>query len=64
MHASAGLLTVMLSACVWVSGVELESVTMTVKFAVPVDAGVPEIAPVDELSDTPAGSAPAAMLQV
>ena len=54
----------MLSSCVWVSGGELESVTMTVKYAVPVDDGVPEIAPVDELSDTLAGSAPVGMLQV
>jgi hypothetical protein len=37
---------------------------MTVKLAVPVDDGVPEIAPVDELSDTLVGSAPVAMLHV
>jgi hypothetical protein len=54
----------MLSSRVWVSGVELASLTLTVKFAVPVDDGVPEIAPVDELSDTFVGSAPAGMLQV
>jgi hypothetical protein len=54
----------MLSSCVWVSDGELESVTMTVKLAVPVADGVPEIAPVDELRDTLVGSVPAGMLQV
>jgi hypothetical protein len=44
--------------------VELESVTWTVKFAVPVDAGFPAIAPVVPFSDILEGSAPAGMLQL
>jgi hypothetical protein len=41
-----------------VSGVPWESVTRTVKFEVPAVVGVPEIVPVDELSDRPAGRLP------
>jgi hypothetical protein len=43
---------------------ELESVTWTVKLLVPVAVGVPEIAPVAELRDKPAGKVPEEMDQV
>jgi hypothetical protein len=54
----------MLSSWVWVSCGELESLTITVKYDVPVDGGVPEIAPVEASSDTPEGSTPVGILQV
>jgi hypothetical protein len=52
----------MLSAAVAVC--ELLSVTFTVKLLVPAVVGVPEITPLDELSDRPGGRLPEAMLQV
>jgi len=39
-------------------------VTRMVKYDVPVGDGVPAIAPVEALSDTPAGSLPVGMLHV
>jgi hypothetical protein len=45
-------------------GGELASVAVTVKFGVPVDEGMPETTPVEELSDSPFGSVPSVRLQV
>ena len=50
--------TVIESAWVSVSGVPWSSVTSTVKLAVSAVVGVPVIAPVEELSDSPLGRAP------
>ena len=41
-----------------------ESATVTVKVEVPFAVGVPEIAPLLELMDSPAGRLPLVMLQV
>ncbi|MGD0922780.1 MAG: hypothetical protein ABSA70_13585 [Terriglobia bacterium] len=55
----------MLSGLLAVCGVGVaESVAVTVKSEVAAVVGVPEIAPVDELSDNPAGSVPTVTLQV
>jgi hypothetical protein len=64
-QAAAAAVIVMLSCrdAVWAVGV-LESVTVTVKFDVPVAVGVPEITPVEESGDKPAGSVPSVTLQV
>jgi hypothetical protein len=43
---------------------ELASVTCTVKLLVPVPVGVPEITPVLDASDSPAGSVPEVMDQL
>jgi hypothetical protein len=59
---SRGLI-VMLSAWCTVCGGVPESVAVTVKFVVPPAVGVPEIAPVEALSDNPPGSEPEVMLQ-
>jgi hypothetical protein len=56
-----GATTVMLSALVPVR--ELASVTFTVKLLAPVLVGVPEITPVLDASDNPAGRVPALMDQ-
>lgn len=61
--ASRGLI-VMLSAWFTVCGGEPESVAVTVKLVAPPAVGVPEIAPVEGLSDNPAGSEPLVMLKV
>jgi hypothetical protein len=54
----------MLNGRLWVCAVGvLESVTVTVKFALPAAVGVPEIVP-ELLSVNPAGSAPAVSVQV
>ena len=57
-----GASTVTLKACV--ADTELASVTRTVKLLVPVPVGVPEITPVPEASDNPAGKVPAEIDQV
>jgi hypothetical protein len=62
--ANGAGLTVMLSCLLAIVGVGAESVTCTVNVEVPGVVGVPEIAPVDELSDNPAGSVPTVTLQV
>jgi len=56
--------TVMDKPAVAVAGVGSESVTCTTKLLVPAWVGVPVIAPVPSLSDSPGGSVPEAMLQV
>ncbi len=61
---STGALMVRLNDFVAVSGGLPESVTLNVRFAVPAVVGVPEIAPVDALSDKPAGKVPALSAQV
>ena len=48
----------------WVSVAELASVTLTVKFDVPVAVGVPLMTPVLLFRLRPAGSDPLSMLQV
>jgi len=63
MEGSEGAaLTVTLSAFVAVR--ELASLTCTVKLLLPEPVGVPEIAPVLEVSASPAGSAPEMIDQV
>ena len=47
-----------------VIGVLSESATCTTKFAVPGSEGVPDMAPVLALNDSPAGRLPEAMLHV
>jgi hypothetical protein len=60
---NGGLLTVMLRLAVALAGVGVcESVTLTVKLAVPSALGVPLIVPVEEFSVRPGGKAPAEML--
>ena len=53
--------TVIESACV---AAPVLLVAFTVKLLAPAVVGVPPMAPVEELSDSPAGSEPAARLQV
>lgn len=53
-----------LSDCVAVCAGELESVTITVKFAVPAIVGMPEIFPVAASIDKPLGKVPELMLQL
>jgi len=55
--------TVMLSACDAVWGVELESVTWMMKEAVPDRVGVPLICPVEEFRLNPGGKAPEPIAQ-
>ncbi|MGD0922781.1 MAG: hypothetical protein ABSA70_13590 [Terriglobia bacterium] len=57
-------LTVMVNCCCAESAGDPESVTCTVNVQLPVLVGVPEITPVDELSDNPGGSVPLMTLQV
>jgi hypothetical protein len=63
MDIGAGL-TTMLRLAVAVSGVLSESLTPTVKLAVPAAVGVPEITPVLAFSVSPAGKLPVLMLHV
>ena len=60
--AIVGATTLMLSDCCADNGVGAESVTCTVKFAVPEVVGCPEITPVLALSVKPAGKLPEATL--
>jgi len=55
--------TVMLSACDAVWGLELESVTWAMKEAVPDRVGVPLICPVEEFRLNPEGKAPEPITQ-
>ena len=55
--------TVMLSACDAVWGVELESFTWAMKEAVPDRVGVPLICPVEEFRLNPGGKAPEPIAQ-
>ena len=57
-------LTVMLRFVVALSGVLSESSTSTVKLAVPAVVGVPEMTPVLDVSDSPAGKVPELTLHV
>ena len=57
-----GTSTVRLKACV--ADTEPASVTRTVKLLVPLPVGVPEIIPVPEARDNPAGSVPEAIDQL
>jgi hypothetical protein len=61
--ASAGI-TVMLRLAVAVAGVLSESSTFTTKSAVPETVAVPEITPVEGVSDNPAGRVPELMLHL
>jgi len=54
--------TLKLSDCVAIA--ELASLTCTVKLLVPVLVGVPEITPLLDASDSPAGRVPEAMDQL
>ena len=53
-----GTATVMLSCFVAVAGVAAESRTCTVKVALPLAVGVPEITPVEAFRVSPTGSVP------
>ena len=57
-RAGGATATVMLSCFVAVAGVAAESRTCTVKVAVPLAVGVPEITPLEAFRVSPAGSVP------